>query len=372
MRRSACVRRNPPGSKMFRGRVGYYIWFPKPDGKCGRRWGGELKRDAQAKLDKMIASGEITAPTPETITLEQFVPMYLKHKAVVLGRKPSTIVGDRNRLTGAILPELGEFQLASITANTVSKYLQERRRTVSVATANRERALLSHIFTVARTLLKGYAAEHPIRGKIPAPIERTSRHNEALTELDQVRLLDACRVVDTGIKRPYLWLMCLVSLDTGARPGRQTLTLRWTDIDHEAGMIRFKNTKSGDHAVPATARLLAALRERQAASTSSYVFPGKGGTRPLVKYFGRFRQAADRAGLSRTTIAYHLRHTFATNLLMRGVPIQVVKRLLGHSTVLMTERYSHSSDAAERAASDLAGSIGSTHEERSDEREADG
>lgn len=36
-----------------------------------------------------------------------------------------------------------------------------------------------------------------------------------------------------------------------------------------------------------------------------------------------------------------LRHTFASRLAARGVPIFTIQKLLGHSTVLMTERYAH-------------------------------
>jgi len=41
-------------------------------------------------------------------------------------------------------------------------------------------------------------------------------------------------------------------------------------------------------------------------------------------------------------IGWHtLRHTFATNLVAKGIPLRAVQELLGHSTILMTERYAH-------------------------------
>ena len=43
-----------------------------------------------------------------------------------------------------------------------------------------------------------------------------------------------------------------------------------------------------------------------------------------------------------TGVTWHtLRHTFATRLLDRGVDIMTVKELLGHSTVIVTMRYTH-------------------------------
>jgi integrase len=41
---------------------------------------------------------------------------------------------------------------------------------------------------------------------------------------------------------------------------------------------------------------------------------------------------------------HSLRHTFASRLVMKGVPINSVSRLMGHSTIAMTDRYTHLGD----------------------------
>ena len=49
-----------------------------------------------------------------------------------------------------------------------------------------------------------------------------------------------------------------------------------------------------------------------------------------------FRKLIVPAGLSPKTRIHDLRHTFATLLIERGVPIKVVSELLGHSSIAIT------------------------------------
>jgi integrase len=55
------------------------------------------------------------------------------------------------------------------------------------------------------------------------------------------------------------------------------------------------------------------------------------------------------SGLRR--IRFHdIRHSFASQLVMNGVPLKAVQELLGHASAQMTERYSHLTPNVHRAA----------------------
>ncbi len=54
--------------------------------------------------------------------------------------------------------------------------------------------------------------------------------------------------------------------------------------------------------------------------------------------------------LWRLSRARDRRHSFASHLTMRGVPLKAIQELLGHTTIEMTMRYSHLSPEVRRDA----------------------
>ena len=64
------------------------------------------------------------------------------------------------------------------------------------------------------------------------------------------------------------------------------------------------------------------------------------------------RRACKKAGIR--YIGWHtLRHTFASQLVSEGVPINAVQELLGHSSIVMTMKYAHLAPSALRSAVDV-------------------
>lgn len=124
---------------------------------------------------------------------------------------------------------------------------------------------------------------------------------------------------------------------TGLRRS-EVLGLTWGQVDRARGVVilnRARVTKTN-------------TTRRYSPDATGYVFPGKGG-KAMKK--GAFRSAYEvavrRADLSVAckrsgvgSFTFHdLRHAFGSFLVQRGVPLQAVSDLLGHSSTKMTQRY---------------------------------
>lgn len=62
---------------------------------------------------------------------------------------------------------------------------------------------------------------------------------------------------------------------------------------------------------------------------------------PYTRIKRAFSTACERAGIE--DLRFHdLRHTFASRLVRRGVDLVIVKELMGHASIVTTQRYLHS------------------------------
>lgn len=84
-----------------------------------------------------------------------------------------------------------------------------------------------------------------------------------------------------------------------------------------------------------------------------------------------FADAVEAAGVRRGTV-HDLRHTYASHLVLDGVPLRVVQQLLGHASVRTTERYSHLAPTTLDDPTLLASLTGRTAARRAKEQAEDG
>ncbi|MDH4212179.1 MAG: site-specific integrase [candidate division WOR-3 bacterium] len=148
----------------------------------------------------------------------------------------------------------------------------------------------------------------------------------------------------------HLKPIVIMALNTGMRKG-EILNLTWGDINLKTRMITIKNSKNNTSRIipinDATYKIFISLGQQL---VGQYVFSHPDG-KPYRDIKDGFTAAVNRAKLS--DLRFHdLRHTFASHLVMNGVPILEVQKLLGHKTLSMTLRYSHLSNKNLRDAVD--------------------
>jgi integrase len=204
------------------------------------------------------------------------------------------------------------------------------------ATVNRELACLSKIFTMARN--NGLLSDNPCRQV--RKLREDNRRERVLSSDEEARLLVAC----TG-PRAHLLPIIVLALNTGMRRG-DLLSLSWSQVDFERGLIFVPNRKRGDskgHWLPMNSVVrqeLAAMSLRR--SSDGQVF----GVRDIKT---AWRSALREAGI--TGLRFHdLRHTAATRLAEAGCDAFTIAAILGHSSIQTSARYTHASDERKRRA----------------------
>jgi len=219
--------------------------------------------------------------------------------------------------------EFSNVRLDQITAFRIEQYKQERLEKVSAATVNRELACLKYMISLA--VEWDLISKNPVKGI--KMLKEDEREPFILDSEQEKRLLECC----TDHIRPIVQ----VALNTGMRLN-EILQLRWKDVDFDnvAITIREKVAKSGkSRTIPINNTLKLVLRSLP--RTGAYVF---GGDKPYGSVQTSFKLAIKKAGLD--GLWFHdLRHTFATRLAANGVDIITIQNLLGHHSVVLTQRY---------------------------------
>tara|TARA_Y100000022_G_scaffold197460_1_gene206032 strand:+ start:2419 stop:3282 length:864 start_codon:yes stop_codon:yes gene_type:complete len=141
---------------------------------------------------------------------------------------------------------------------------------------------------------------------------------------------------------PYLLDIVLILTLTGARK-REILDSQWSDLNLEDGILTIPKSKSGTmrsiYLNKQAVNIFAAL-ERKRQSHNCYIFPNPNTGKPYKCIYYSWNLARRRAMLNDLRI-HDLRHSFASALVNKGVPIYDIQHLLGHKSIKTTQRYAH-------------------------------
>jgi len=244
--------------------------------------------------------------------------------------------------------------LGAIRPNLVRDYMTERIKAgLRPASVNRERSLLVSILYSA--VGDGVIESNPIGQKGVRRLEENNSREERILELgltdEDMRRLISCTDPRT---RPVVEMALL----TGMRLS-EILSLKWSQIDlpRRRLTIPVTNSKSKkERTIPIGGALLEVLLaiERR----GEYLFPN-GGTGTHVKsirksFDAALKEAKIPGGREKGLVFHDLRHVAASQL-VRVIDVVTASRILGHSSVEMTMRYVHPTDADKRTAIEALG-----------------
>jgi integrase len=346
-----------------------------------KKGGFGTQRDAAAALGKVLEQVRSGAHTDDArATVGAYLEAWLDDK-VAAGLRPTTARSYRHHVEQYLTPPLGHLRLGDLRSQHVERMLRalvegnaDRARPLGPASVRRVHATLRSALSTAKR--RRLISHNPA---VDVELPKASRPKVRPWEPEELgAFLDHAAGDRLG---PMFELIAMTGLRRGEACG-----LRWVDVDLERGClwVRQQIVQLGHETVigpPKTAsgedrrvdldeqtmgtllaHRLAQDAERaawgEAWAGSGLVFTREDGSawhpETVTK---RFRDLTIEAGL-RPVRLHDLRHGQASLMLAAGVPLAVVSKRLGHSSITITsDTYSHLLEGVGRQAAEAASGL---------------
>lgn len=282
------------------------------------------------------------------LTLAEFIrDIYVPHIQLHRRNFQSTL----SFIKWHILPRFGAMHLDAITTDMVTEaHLDLRAKGYAFAQANKLPVLLKVMFNLAKKNGLPGSQSNPANGVLLfTPNNAKERY---LSSAETLRLHEALSKSENTQLKSIVTLLLLF----GCRK-RELLDAEWEHFDLERRNWRIPLSKSGKaRNIPISDKALEVLKGLPRWKGCIYVVPNPDTKLPFGNLFYPWDKVRKEAGLADLRM-HDLRHTFASNLVNSGQSIYVVSKLLGHSQLKTTARYSHLADETLLSAVDAAAKV---------------
>ena len=332
--------------------TGTRTWTCTVDGRKASLGRVDLVPVEDARRESLRLQADGIAPKSDVPTYRAFALGVWRESWA--GRcKPSTVRGWDQVLKRRLLPKFGPLPLDRITRQAVQGWFEEYSRTAPGG-ANSALRLLRHSLKFA--IERGLIESSPAGSVLPNRRPRLSR----FLSRDEIRRLNQALDRHAGGRRGMQADIIRLLLLTGARKS-EIVRLKHHEVYGDR--LRLADAKTG----PRTVHLGPEAREiveRRMDAPGEFLFPSP--VHPERPLYGNLPLWHDiRREIDIEDVRLHdLRHSYASQCVIEGVPLPVVSRLLGHRDPAMTLRYAHVSDpdveaAAERVGARISGLLSS-------------
>jgi integrase len=321
----------------------YEFVFNSESAQTGNK---EVARQIEAAHRVRLARGEAgIVERPRAPTFRAFAPRFTEAIQTLCANKPGTIKFYNAKL-GALLKydPIASAPLDGIDEAVKQAFKQHRRRQpsrkkkpLSIASVNRELATLRRLLRLAQ--------EWKVIDRVPRiRLLSGEEGREFVLSYAQEKLYLAAAP-------PLLHDMGVAMLDTGLRAG-EAISLEWPEVHLTPApgaslgylKVRARHSKnSKPRNIPLTERALAVLKSRGPAK-AGYVFHRDDG-QPIYQTWLN-QQHSDLRTLPKMPadfVPHSFRHTYGTRLGESGADAFTIMRLMGHSSITVSQKYVHPS-----------------------------
>ena len=296
----------------------------------------KYKKEAQNAAAEAETKAQATR-TSSTITWGEWSQTWLSQRTVA----PSTAREDEKRINTYLAPRWAAVRLSDITREDLKAWRAELRESRSTGTVNRILSLMSKSLTDA--VDSEVLDYNPAKGLTIS--EGQATHERFLTKDELHKIV--------GELSPRWSILTLVLAHTGMRWGEAKVHavpgVTQKRLDRKRGMLQIAEVwdDKNDSMKPYPKG-----RTRRSVPVPSWLvelIPDDGLLSPMGampqnnNYRRALNIAADNLSIERFRVQ-DLRHTYASWLIQAGVPVEEVRRLMGHQSILTTQRYVHLAD----------------------------
>lgn len=280
-------------------------------------------------------------------TLRDLADYYCQEYGPDRGLKAQTIKDARGLLDRFAMPRFGLRKVSDLKPSDIRSIHNDARKGSSRYQANRLRAVLSRMFTLA--IQKEWRSDNPCRGVEKFP------EDQRWDYLSEDQVADLLRACDQHHDQHAANAVRLL-LFTGARL-REVLKAEWSQFNLDTGMwikpSHHTKTKIVHrlHLAAVTVQLLRSMQAR--GPDSQFLFPGRDGSKPRSDLKRPWEQILKAAGIGHFR-RHDLRRTTASFMISTGSDLMTVGKALGQTQASTTQRYAQLFEDVQRTGSNRA------------------